>query len=341
MTKTPKWKKASVSRDAGGFVAMPWAVLDSPAYQDLSHPAKGLLMEFARQYIRDNNGMLLASTAYLKARGWKSCSVVDRAKKELIEAGFIYETVKGQRPSKASWYAITWAALDHIDGFDPGARHGFQRSAYRTKTALLPTKPQPPSLMKKPANSVTNGYVLIPPSGTQHPSTVPLGGIESADTVPLGGSVEGVFCYSSIPLEGNHLETPSTPGQRDGAGAHGAAPKIASAQLPEPAGNLDGRGRCQRLRAKPERLFTGLPGLEAFAPVPQRPGDYHRLTTKPRRLFSTLATPASKQTPNTSLASERLTSSELDSLRQNKRESVVSLQKIFPNARIHRAPTPA
>lgn len=43
MAKTPKWKKAAVSRDAGSFVAMPWAVLDSPAYQDLSHPAKALL----------------------------------------------------------------------------------------------------------------------------------------------------------------------------------------------------------------------------------------------------------------------------------------------------------
>ncbi|MBY0455474.1 MAG: helix-turn-helix domain-containing protein [Burkholderiaceae bacterium] len=297
MSKKPKWKQAAVSRDAGGFVAMPWAVLDSPAYQDLSHPAKGLLMEFARQYIRDNNGMLLASTAYLKARGWKSCSVIDRAKKELIEAGFIYETAKGQRPSKASWYAVTWAALDHIDGFDPGARHGFQRSAYRTKTALLPTKPQPKSLMKKSANSVTDGYGLSPLEGTQPPSTVPLGGIESAATVPLEGTVKGGFCDSSIPLGGNHLEVPSAPDQRDGASAHSAAPKIADAP---PTAGVDGHGSYQRLRAKPERLFTGLPGLGAFAPpapapAPQREDDYRRLTPKPRRLFSKLLSPHHEQ----------------------------------------------
>lgn len=67
-----KWKQAAASRDAGGFVAMPWAVLDSPAYQALSHPGKALLMEFARQYVRDNNGRLLASGRYLAARGWTS-----------------------------------------------------------------------------------------------------------------------------------------------------------------------------------------------------------------------------------------------------------------------------
>ncbi|GAB3359169.1 hypothetical protein ACFO6X_04965 [Giesbergeria sinuosa] len=48
-----------------------------------------------------------------------------------------------------------------------------------------------------------------------------------------------------------------------------------------------------------------------------------------------------QQKLNTSLASDRLTSSELESLQQNKRESIASLQKIFPNARIHQAPTPA
>ena len=297
MSKKPKWKQAAVSRDAGGFVAMPWAVLDSPAYQDLSHPAKGLLMEFARQYVRDNNGMLLASTAYLKARGWKSCSVIDRAKKELIEAGFIYETAKGQRPSKASWYAVTWAALDHIDGFDPGARHGFQRSAYRTKTALLPTKPQPKSLMKKPANPVTDGYGLTPPHGAEGASTAPPDGVESPPTAPPDGAVEGVFCHFSTPPDGDHLEVPSAPDQRDGAAAHSAAPKIADAL---PTAGVEGHGSYQRLRAKPERLFTGLPGLGAFAPpapapAPQREGSYRRLTPKPRRLFSALLSPQHEQ----------------------------------------------
>jgi hypothetical protein len=115
-------------RDAGGFVALPWSVLDSPAYQKLSWYAKALLL--ARQFVRDNNGRLLASMSYMCKRGWKSNATLTKAKRELMEGGFIYETVKGHRPNKASWYAITWQTLDNIDGYDFGAKQGFIRSAY-------------------------------------------------------------------------------------------------------------------------------------------------------------------------------------------------------------------
>ena len=64
------------TRDPGGFIALPWSVLDSAAYNNLSHPARSLLLEFARQYVRDNNGRLLASAAHLSKRGWKSSYVI-------------------------------------------------------------------------------------------------------------------------------------------------------------------------------------------------------------------------------------------------------------------------
>ncbi|CAM5787208.1 helix-turn-helix domain-containing protein [Ottowia pentelensis] len=131
-----KRNKGDSSRVAGGFCAMPWDVLDSAAYQALSHPARSLLMELARQYVRDNNGRLLASQAYLAKRGWKSSDTITRAKRELIDAGFIYETVKGHRPNKASWYAITWYTLDRLPGYDMGAVEGFQHGAYRKTQAL-------------------------------------------------------------------------------------------------------------------------------------------------------------------------------------------------------------
>lgn len=130
-----KRKKSDSGRDGGGFVALPWSVLDCPAYARLSHPARGLLLEFARQYVRDNNGRLLGSYAYLGPRGWASKDVITRAKRELLEAGFIFETAKGQRPNKASWYAITWYALDKLDGFDAGVTAAFQRGAYRETAA--------------------------------------------------------------------------------------------------------------------------------------------------------------------------------------------------------------
>lgn len=129
MAKAKKGRDSS--RDAGGFAAIPWLVLDSAAYQGLSHSAKSLLLEFARQYHRSDNGRMVATLAYLKPRGWNSYDTINRAKRELLAAGLLYETVKGCRPNKASWYACTWWALDRLDGYDAGAEAGFVRGAYR------------------------------------------------------------------------------------------------------------------------------------------------------------------------------------------------------------------
>jgi hypothetical protein len=173
-------------RDSGGFVALPWSVLDSSAYRALSHPARSLLIEFARQYVRDNNGRLLASTKFLKNRGWNSADVIHRAKHELLEAGLIYETVKGHRPNKASWYAITWQGLDKDSRYDAGAWEGWRHARSGYKNTLL-----------------------IPSNGTKEHSIEPADGIAIATTSPLGGTIKPNNCYLPIPLGGNHLEIPS------------------------------------------------------------------------------------------------------------------------------------
>lgn len=129
--------KSDPGRDPGGFVALPWSVLDSAAYARLSYPARALLLELARQFVRDNNGKLLASLSYLSKRGWNSADVISRAKKELLDAGFIHETVKGHRPNKASWYALTWYTLDRHKGYDYGAAETFKRGAYRSPPSLV------------------------------------------------------------------------------------------------------------------------------------------------------------------------------------------------------------
>lgn len=130
MSRASRKRYNASSRDAGGFVAIPWIVLDCPAYQRLSHPARSLLFEIARQFHGDDNGRMIVTMAHLKPRGWTSYDTIMRAKQELIEGGFIHETVKGHRPSRASWYAVTWLSLDKLDGFDAGAAASFQRSAY-------------------------------------------------------------------------------------------------------------------------------------------------------------------------------------------------------------------
>ncbi len=173
-------------RDSGGFIALPWSVLDSATYRALSHPARSLLIEFARQYVRDNNGRLLASTKFLKNRGWNSADVIHRAKLELIQAGLIYETVKGHRPNKASWYAITWQSLDKDSRYDAGAWEGWKHAKSGYKNAPL-----------------------IPPNGAKGHPIGPASGIKAPPSILLDGTIKPNNYYLPIPLGGNHLEVPS------------------------------------------------------------------------------------------------------------------------------------
>jgi hypothetical protein len=176
--------KGDTGRDAGGFIALPWSVMDCPAYAALSHPARSLLLEIARQFVRDNNGRLLTSGAYLAKRGWKSADVISRAKRELLAAGFIHETVKGRRPNKASWYAVTWRTLDRLPGYDEGAALTFVRGAFKNTT-------------------------LTPSRGTGGPSIAPPDGIGRSPTAPSHGPIRQVLAPLSTPSHGKHLDTPS------------------------------------------------------------------------------------------------------------------------------------
>lgn len=195
-------RKGDTGRDEGGFIALPWSVLDCIAYACLSHIAKALLFEVARQFVRDNNGRLLISTAYMKKRGWYSSSVIQKAKLELIEAGFIFETVKGHRPNKASWYAVTWRRLDRLQGYDAGTEQLFQRGAYR----FAPGKPKRPPLSCKNPKKIKE---LIPPDSIESALIAPPHGIRPLSVVPPGGAIKHSLSRSSIPPHGNLLDMPS------------------------------------------------------------------------------------------------------------------------------------
>lgn len=179
-------KRGDTGRDSGGFVALPWTVLDCPAYAGLSHPGRALLMELARQFVRDNNGRLLASAAYLSKRGWNSTDVITRAKRELLAAGFIFETVQGHRPNKASWYAVTWRALDKLPGYDAGTAQLFERGAYQKNATLRPS----------------HGVERLP--------IAPSHGVAGQLPTPSHGAIRPVLGVRSTPSHGHHLEMPST-----------------------------------------------------------------------------------------------------------------------------------
>ena len=179
------------TRVPGGFVALPWSVLDSPAYQSLGHAARGLLIELARQYVRDNNGRLRAGRAYLLPRGWRSADVINRALRELLDRGFLHMTVQGHRPNKASWYAITWQTLDRLPGYDAGVIETFQRAAY------LNWKPPP------------KNEGLRPRPGQRTPSIGPPDGLGAAPPAPANGTVVAPKAVVPCPPDGHHLDKPS------------------------------------------------------------------------------------------------------------------------------------
>jgi hypothetical protein len=135
-------KKFRGEKIHGGFSPIPWDVLDSKAYLKLSHTSRSLLLELARQVLPDNNGRLLLTSKNLSKRGWRSAGVISRAKRELLEAELIYETVMGYRPNKASWFAVTWKNLSASQDYDVGATKSFVKGAYKKGdhkiTSLIP-----------------------------------------------------------------------------------------------------------------------------------------------------------------------------------------------------------
>ena len=135
-----------------------------------------------------NNGRLLASGAYLAKRGWTSNDVITRAVRELVAAGFIFQTVLGHRPHKASWYAVTWRALDKLPGFDAGTVEGFSRGAYQKGNPVIGTVPTPP-------HGAVKNATLTPPHG-----------VEGDAVAPPHGAFKGVFGTSPTPPDGDHLE---------------------------------------------------------------------------------------------------------------------------------------
>jgi hypothetical protein len=191
MGRERRAKGYDTSRDSGPFVALPFVVLDCPAYLALSHPAKALLLEIARQYVRDNNGRLLASRAYLANRGWKSADTITRAVRELTDAKLIHQTVQGHFPKTASWYAVTWRTLDRIPGYDAGAAESFERGAYAKKAIIKITK-------------------LRPPSGPETLKIGPSAGPERVPPRPPDRPIKPLLDKLLRPPDGHHLDKPST-----------------------------------------------------------------------------------------------------------------------------------
>jgi hypothetical protein len=116
MSARQRWKAASAKRERGQFLALPRAVLESPAYLGLSPYAVKLLVDLGVQYNGTNNGDLCAVWKFMRRRGWRSQETLAKAKRELLEVQLVVETRKGGRPNRASLYALTFFHLDYCGG---------------------------------------------------------------------------------------------------------------------------------------------------------------------------------------------------------------------------------
>lgn len=130
------YKKSKRSKYNEPFVGIVRSVFDAPAFQQLSPHAYKLLLDIASQYRGDNNGDLTCAWATVKGRGWRSKTTLSNAKKELIDAGFVYVTRKGRLPNTCELVALTWFPLDPNKKFDFDALAGFRFKAYRDATPL-------------------------------------------------------------------------------------------------------------------------------------------------------------------------------------------------------------
>ena len=146
-----------------------------------------------RQYNGTNNGRLLASRAHLVKRGWLSNDVISRATHEALALGLIFQTVIGQLPNKAAWFALTWFRLDRDAKYDVGVALTFTQGVYRSHVARA--KKDKKKLLT-PSNGLI-GAVIAPSDGR--------GGNVMR---PRDGVIRANFDRKSRPSGGHHLDSP-------------------------------------------------------------------------------------------------------------------------------------
>lgn len=121
MARSSKRARLKGRTEAGSFLALPHAVMESDAFRGLSAHGLKLLIDLAAQYRGANNGDFSAAWTLMVKRGWKSRDTLGKALRELLEVGLIERTREGGRPNKGgnricSLYGLTWLAIDDCDG---------------------------------------------------------------------------------------------------------------------------------------------------------------------------------------------------------------------------------
>lgn len=142
-------RKTKGRMDAGGYLALPHAVMASESWRTAPARSIKLLCDLGYAYRGNNNGDLAAAWAVMQKRGWKSRDTLARAIRELLELGLIEKTRQGGL-HQCSLYALTWLAIDECDGkLDVPAT---------TKPSGLWREPAPPEKQNASTDSVPSKH---------------------------------------------------------------------------------------------------------------------------------------------------------------------------------------
>jgi hypothetical protein len=147
------------------FYGVVRSIFQSSAYRSLGPCACKLMLDVLSQFQGDNNGDISIPWSRMKKCGWNSKSTLFRAKKELVEAGFIHITRQGRRPSVCQLLALTWFPLDVSRKFDDEAVATFKFKSYRDAV------PMPVSTIKKKRDwTLPNGGISASVNASPSPS---------------------------------------------------------------------------------------------------------------------------------------------------------------------------
>lgn len=104
-------------RETLPFCAVPKAVVKKLQEKRVTPNGYKLLLDLFEQFNGKNNGDLSCAFSIFKCKGWNSKVTLTKAKKELVEKGFIEKTRQGLRsPPICDLFAVTWLSIDECQG---------------------------------------------------------------------------------------------------------------------------------------------------------------------------------------------------------------------------------
>lgn len=116
MGKGERRRRQTGRKERGSFVALPHEILNHANFVAMKPRAVKLLLDLLSQFKGANNGDLAMAWKSMAARGWTSRDQLAKARRELLERGWIVTTRAGRIPNVCALYAVTWLPIDECGG---------------------------------------------------------------------------------------------------------------------------------------------------------------------------------------------------------------------------------